>query len=70
MTQETKDDLLAAVRDIDMKAALRLANEKCPRCRSDLVHYRWLRGCPDRSCGWYGVLQRRNPESSLVTDQP
>lgn len=64
MTVETVPDLSIGERmkeafgGIDMRAALRLTFNKCPTCGTRLDRGSWLRWCPDRSCQFYGVLNR------------
>jgi hypothetical protein len=39
-----------ALKDLDMKGAVREAMGRCPKCRTRLVRGHWLRWCPSRTC--------------------
>lgn len=43
------------MKDLDLKGALREAFGKCPKCASPLTKGHWLKLCPKRSCGWFGL---------------
>lgn len=48
-----------AFKDIDIKEAVSLVFNKCPKCKGVLVRGSWLRWCPDRTCnGYVGPLNK------------
>lgn len=53
-------ELTAALQKVDIHAALRLAQGRCPDDGRMLSEGQWIRWC---SCGWTGVLHRRRPDS-------
>ena len=41
----------------EVTKAMRLAFGRCPKCnQKTIANGRWLRGCTDRTCGWYGPV--------------
>lgn len=60
MTEETRSigerlaEFLKPTDDgLNMQQAMRLAFNKCPYCNTPLSHFRWIRGCMNRSCQKY-----------------
>jgi hypothetical protein len=47
----------------DVKAAMRLAFNRCPRCgEKSLTYGHWLRWCQRRGCRWIGAQRREHRE--------